>query len=118
MSKFEPGKTYRTRDGREALIYCTDAPGEYPIHGRVAGDPDPNSWTASGRYASDAHGSSLRDLLPPVPPRIREKRWCNVWPGGRAFEYETADAARKIVDRSCIRIAVPCELVEIVEDAA
>ena len=118
MTKFEAGKTYKTRDGREALIYCTDAPGEYPIHGRVAGDPDPNSWTGAGRYVSDTHGSSLRDLLPPAPLRIREKRWCNVWPGGWTFEYETADTARKVADRGCIRVAVPCELVEIEGDEA
>lgn len=67
------------RDGREALIYCTDAPGDHPIHGRVHGFPYAHSWTAEGMCYSDFRFRD--DLVPPVPappPRIREKRWCNV----------------------------------------
>jgi hypothetical protein len=33
--RFEPGKYYKTRDGRKARIYITDAGGTYPVHGAV-----------------------------------------------------------------------------------
>lgn len=36
--KFEAGKTYKTRGGEEAFIYCVDAPGACPIHGRIGND--------------------------------------------------------------------------------
>lgn len=35
VTTFEPGKEYKTRDGRKVRIYATDAGGEYPIHGAV-----------------------------------------------------------------------------------
>lgn len=35
MTKFEAGKVYRTRDGREARVYATDGGGHFPIHGAV-----------------------------------------------------------------------------------
>lgn len=32
---------WQTRDGRDVVIYCTDAPGDWPIHGRINGDRMP-----------------------------------------------------------------------------
>lgn len=113
---FKPGQTYRTRDGREALIYCTDAPGAHPIHGRIAGDPFAYSWTSAGRcYSNFPH---CDDLVPPTPPRIREKRWCNVTKEGYFIILASEEAARldaRITLIRHLRVAVPCELVEIVE---
>lgn len=31
----DKNKKYRTRDGKEVRIYCTDGRGLYPIHGAI-----------------------------------------------------------------------------------
>lgn len=116
---FKAGQTYRTRDGREALIYCTDAPGDHPIHGRVHGFPYAHSWTAEGMCYSDFRFRD--DLVPPVPappPRIRGKYWCNVTREGHVIVWGSEESARQALFPEPIRVAVPCELVEIVEGEA
>lgn len=59
---FEPGKIYKTRGGEDALIYCVDAPGEYPVHGRVGGYS--KSWTLEGMILGLYHTECDYDLLP------------------------------------------------------
>lgn len=39
---------WQTRDGRDVVVYCTDAPGPYPIHGRVEGLIASVSWNETG----------------------------------------------------------------------
>lgn len=60
------------RDGKKPQkIYCADAPGEYPIHGRIEGKSIKDtscSWTEDGRYAKD--GESDYDLLLIVPAAL------------------------------------------------
>ena len=58
---FIAGQTYKTRDGREALIYCTDAPGDYPVHGRVG--KCMRWWTLAGRHRLAAPDGDA-DLMP------------------------------------------------------
>lgn len=61
-------KAYQTSDGRSVTLYCTDAPGPYPVHGRVS-SPDGNSvksWKADGRYLVEGRQSQL-DLVELVP---------------------------------------------------
>ena len=113
---FVAGQTYRTRDGREALIYCTDAPEPWPIHGRIDGRPGSQCWGSGGAFNANAL-QSLGDLLPPAPPRIREKRWCNVQHDGTVRTYKTEADANYRAPASGLyaRVAVPCELREIVE---
>ncbi len=41
-------KPVQTRDGRSVVIYCTDAPGDFPVHGRIEGGALPNSWRLDG----------------------------------------------------------------------
>lgn len=69
MTKFEPGKEYRTRDGSRARVYATDAQGELPIHGAVFyGGKEgwkTESWTTRGAYIKDGVKHRL-DLMPPV----------------------------------------------------
>lgn len=64
---FEAGKTYPTRDGREAFIYCTDAPGCRPIHGRIGGMAA--SWDKNGRnfYKSPMNIDILLPALDRAP---------------------------------------------------
>jgi len=107
---FKPGQTYKTRDGREALIYCNDAPGPYSIHGRLSGRIA--SWTPSGAAVVGSGGAP--DLIPPAPPRIRERIWCNVYSNGPAL-HPAKEIALGLVAPGVLRIAVPCMLIEIVD---
>ena len=112
MPMFQPGKTYRTRSGDEALIYCTDAPGDRPIHGRVG--TTICSWRADGKNHPYGFDSDY-DLFSLAPPRIRERRYCNVY-SNTVSAYFSEETARRGADPTALRIAVPCELIEIEED--
>ena len=41
-------KKYKTRDGREVRLLCTDAPGIYPVVGIIAGLSGINTWSITG----------------------------------------------------------------------
>ena len=112
---FKPGQTYCTRDGRLAFV-------GYERNGWLFGDIDSVAyrWRASdGRWASCVHGEpSSADLLPPAPPRIREKQWCNVYSHGCVVGFASLEGARDAADDSRTtpqRTAVPCLLIEIVD---
>jgi hypothetical protein len=47
----DASRTYRTRDGREARILCTDAPGDYPVIALVRGVSDPTQYSPVRRFA-------------------------------------------------------------------
>ena len=112
MPAWQAGKTYRTRSGEEALIYCTDAPGDRPIHGRVG--TTICSWRADGKNHPYGFDSDY-DLPPFKPPRIRERRYCNV-ESNAVFAYFSEETARREASPTALRTAVPCELIEIEED--
>lgn len=40
-------KKYKTRDGREVVLYCTDAPGRFCVHGRI---DNMAQWDINGIY--------------------------------------------------------------------
>lgn len=65
---WQPGQEYPLRDGGAAHIYCTDAPGEYPIHGRINSDWYPVAWDVDGRV--DHGENNPHDLLPPRAERV------------------------------------------------
>lgn len=46
-------KKYRTRDGREVVLYCVDAPSDWPVHGRIidAHATSVCAWTADGSFS-------------------------------------------------------------------
>ena len=111
-SPFKPGQTYKTRGGREALIYCNDAPGDYPVHGRI--DTGVVTWTGSG-CSSIGFAYSSSDLIPPAPPRIREMGWCNLWRDGSISFYRSQADAEYAAGAYCIRTAVLCMVDEIVD---
>lgn len=66
---FKPGR-YKTRDGREAVVLCDDAPGDWPLIGYIVarGEAAHCSWTASG-LATKWPGSPS-DLIPPAPEQV------------------------------------------------
>lgn len=51
----QPGKFYRTRDGRKARVYVIDGSEPYPVHGAVfeIGSWDCRTWRLNGRYSND-----------------------------------------------------------------
>lgn len=66
-----PGK-YRTRDGRTAVVLCTDAPGHYPNVGYVitkrenqAAISSPDAWTTDG-YCTTSGTLTNKDLIEPI----------------------------------------------------
>ena len=109
---FKPGQTYCTRDGRLAFV-------GYERNGWLFGDIDSVAyrWRASdGRWASCVHGEpSSADLLPPAPPRIREKVWVNTYATTGAIVHHSETSARDSMWYSALRTAVPCMLIEIVD---
>jgi hypothetical protein len=109
MSIFEAGKTYKTRDGREGYV-------GYEWGGYLFGNvgDQPIRWSVAGLRWPKGPESEL-DLPPPTPPRIREKRWCNVKADGSMVVWYSESSAR-LAAEDCTRIAVPCELVEIGEE--
>ena len=109
--KFEAGKTYKTRCGSSAIIYCVDADGDFPIHGAIDGRSE--DWDESGNYYGDGTHCTL-DLMPPAPPRISQTVWVNVHKDGIVVCF-TRDAANLTDPDFTIRHAVPCRLEEIVE---
>ncbi len=109
---------HTTRDGRKVTIYCTDAPGDYPIHGRIEHRGDPVSWRFDGEYDG---GSSPLDLINAPAPveRIDQTVFVNVWRANKTYHTTQRQAEDAIGDIGVIpdRTAVRCRLVEIVEAA-
>jgi hypothetical protein len=108
--KFEPGKSYKTRGGEDALIYCVDAPGLTPIHGRVG--PVMLCWTESGMIASLTNHDF--DLVAPEPGRISRVGFINIHKDGSLWFYRGGETADEKWNSSYFsRVAVPCRIEEI-----
>lgn len=66
VMKLEPGKSYKTRDGRTAKVLCTDAPGKFrPCVGYISARDDfiMMCWDASGRVDHSEIVESPIDLV-------------------------------------------------------
>jgi len=64
-SDWESGVPYFLKDEGAALIYCTDAPEPFPIHGRfldIQGST-PTSWTKDGFWSGSPAGNPNRHPL-------------------------------------------------------
>jgi len=110
--KFEPGKTYKTRCGEDALIYCVDAPGALPIHGRIGATL--YCWTEGGHILSIC--SHKDDLIPPEPARISCIAYVNDYGKDGIVVHNAEESARMTgIYGKAARIAVPCRLEEIVK---
>lgn len=101
-----------TRDGRKVTLYCVDAPGDWPVHGRVEKHDDPLSWGWNGRYTLWAEQSS--DDLIQQPRRFKYERWVNVYSdrvGGLWYltraQAAVGDAQSESI--ACIKIVVEGE---------
>jgi len=63
---FEPGKYYKTRDGRKAAIFSVDADDTWPISGFVeldSGEWEDEDWLSSGDYFPSDNDKSGTDLI-------------------------------------------------------
>lgn len=69
--QWEPGKEYRTRDGKRARVYATDGGAKWSIHGAILADGEWRSkvWDESGHYHPGGHADPS-DLKPPKPPVV------------------------------------------------
>lgn len=67
--KIEAGKYYRTRNGQEARIYCTDGGGNTPVHGAINkfGQWNVNFWSVEGKNQF----SPEIDLIVEIKPKTR-----------------------------------------------
>lgn len=65
----EAGKYYRTRNGQEARIYCTDGGGNTPVHGAINkfGQWNVNFWSVEGKNQF----SPEIDLIVEIKPKTR-----------------------------------------------
>ena len=108
--KFEAGKTYNTRGGEEAFIYCVDAPGACPIHGRIGATL--YGWTEGGRILSVC--SHPGDLIAHEPERISRKVWVNFYETDLHYIHFSKSEAERSENEKCVRLAIPCLLTEIV----
>lgn len=57
---------WKTQDEPDVEIYCTDAPGPFPIHGRVKGISLPVCWQKDGRHSGEKSGLSLINRAAPT----------------------------------------------------
>jgi len=63
-------KKYKTRGGSEVVLYCTDAPGKQPVHGRVG--KDVYAWTKGGCFF-DHETTNRLDLVEIKPISTEEE---------------------------------------------
>ncbi len=97
-------KPVQTRDGRKVVIYCTDAPGDFPVHGRIDGMEDPDTWRLDGAFICGA-SSSLDLINAPEPKRVA---WVNLYPDQYGGAYKTKAEA----DEFCAHNRIACVRVE------
>ncbi len=106
--KFQAGKTYRTRDGREARVYATDGKGLCPIHGAIRFQ---DGWSAHewARGGEDFRGKPGWDLMP-----IKCEAWILVRPttGDYCARFNTREEAQEAA-RHSKQFADACALVRI-----
>lgn len=99
-----------TRDGRKVVLYCVDAPGEWPVHGRVEGAYRPSSWGLNGCVFCGSHSS--RDLIQPSRG-FKYERWMNVYSdpalGGHYMTKEDADRRSGTARIACVKVIVEGE---------
>ena len=104
MKPFDPKKPCQTRDGRKVIIYCTDAPGDCPIHGRIEGQSRPDCWRITGIFAPESL-EMISDLVN-IPEKII--RWINVYnKSGEFLSYKSkaeADYAAGSRRTACIKV--------------
>ena len=112
--KWKIGEIYKTRDGRNVIIYAIYPKQKYGILGAVFDDGRwcPDTWTLNGAYYEE-NGDLDSELMPPEPET--HVRWVNVYSVGSGGIFrgaagsfhvtrETADKQSSPDRKACIRI--------------
>lgn len=86
------------RDGVVPTIYCTDAPGRYPIHGRRPDCDDPLKWTASGHMKEHSNEYPWDLINVPEPLVV----WLNIYTNGAIRPHTNLGEARQHALSECI----------------
>lgn len=108
MTTIQMGKQYRTRDGREVRIYCTDAGGSWPVHGSYYVESESRwahvTWDINGFFDTPDEENN-RDLIE-VPERV--SRWHD-W-----VHYRLGYDTRAGAEASARANGQPASIVEII----
>lgn len=110
--KIEPGKFYKTRDGRKARVYAVEVEGTYPIHGAHLRDGvwHADVWTKAGGINTYANTPFNGDIVSEWrdAPRVF---WVNVYLIDGEIGYSSLYTSREAADRGggsarieCIRV--------------
>ena len=107
----DKNKEYRTRDGKEAIIYSTCGSKPYVVHGayKTVSGWIACEWTAEGRQGDGGH-EYINDLIE-VKPRINRSVYLNVYQGlvQAHGSREDADASAAQQRLACIKVEINCE---------
>jgi hypothetical protein len=109
---FEVGKTYKTREGRDARVICVDMAGGPPIVALVVVDRGPDCEGIFRYYVDGSHsksGESSNDLMPPT-----RTVWVNFYATRCACSaqwHDTKEDALEYVSKNkVIATAIPVEI--------
>jgi len=102
-------KNYHARCGDDAIIYNTDAGGDYPVHGATFhhGIWHTDTWTSTGRNNKDEPEGD--DDLIEVKPRIKRTLILGLYADGSTECYSTRDDADKCAAGprvACVKIEI------------
>lgn len=81
-------KKYKTRDGRDVRLLCTDGPGQFPVIGIVDGDDSIGFWLSSGMMRYDRE--TRYDLIE-VPNTVTKTFYRRKWFLHRKQEFVAAE---------------------------
>ena len=105
--RWEVGKTYKTRNGRDAIIYAIYPKQKYCILGAVFDNDEwvPDAWALNGAYY-ERNGDLDSALMPPEPET--HVAWANIHTGSSLLcLHETREEAEDSATdgrTACIRI--------------
>ena len=101
--KWKIGEIYKTRSGKDAVIYAIHPNQKYAVHGAIYedGEWDMQTWQLNGQYHSTNPKSSC-DLMPPEPET--HVAYLNIYGGSFHVTRETADRLSTPERTACIRI--------------
>ena len=113
--KIEMGKVYKTRDGSNVRLLCTDRRHhQYTVMGLIdQKDCDYAAyWTSNGICSASYPSSDSFDLVE-VKPRIKREYWVNLYPQEKIVgvynEKQNADIAAMQGRIACTKIEIECE---------
>ena len=113
--KIEMDKKYKTREGNNVRILCTDRNHhQYPVMGLIEQKDGDYvvCWTAYGICSSSHKGFDKWDLIEDKP-RVKREYWVNLYPQEKIVgvynEKQNADIAAMKDRIACTKIEIDCE---------